>query len=151
MTPSTLIAQEDLCVRVFAWLNQCVATLEGKVLYILALICVAMIVDFLVGSLAAWRNPAVRFTSQRGIDGILRKLASILVLVGCIPVSALIPADAGLVALAVLYVGYLMMELASIVENLDHLGVHVGPLKRFIEHVGDTTSDTESTHSGKET
>ncbi len=151
MTPSTLIAQEDLGVRVFAWLNQCVATLEGKVLYILALICVAMIVDFLVGSLAAWRNPAVRFTSQRGIDGILRKLASILVLVGCIPVSALIPADAGLVALAVLYVGYLMMELASIVENLDHLGVHVGPLKRFIEHVGDTTSDTESTHSGKET
>ena len=109
MTPSTLIAQEDLGVRVFAWLNQCVATLEGKVLYILALICVAMIVDFLVGSLAAWRNPAVRFTSQRGIDGILRKLASILVLVGCIPVSALIPADAGLVALAVLYVGYLMM------------------------------------------
>lgn len=151
MTPSTLIAQEDLGVRVFAWLNQCVATLEGKVLYILALICVAMIVDFLVGSLAAWRNPAVRFASQRGIDGILRKLASILVLVGCIPVSALIPADAGLVALAVLYVGYLMMELASIVENLDHLGVHVGPLKRFIEHVGDTTSDTESTHSGKET
>lgn len=151
MTPSTLIAQEDLGVRVFAWLNQCVATLEGKVLYILALICVAMIVDFLVGSLAAWRNPAVRFTSQRGIDGILRKLASILVLVGCIPVSALIPADAGLVALAVLYVGYLMMELASIVENLDHLGVHVGPLKRFIEHVGDTTSDTNSTHSGKET
>ena len=151
MPPSTLIAQEDLGVRVFAWLNQCVATLEGKVLYILALICVAMIVDFLVGSLAAWRNPAVRFTSQRGIDGILRKLASILVLVGCIPVSALIPADAGLVALAVLYVGYLMMELASIVENLDHLGVHVGPLKRFIEHVGDTTSDTEPTHSGKET
>lgn len=151
MTLSTLIAQEDLGVRVFAWLNQCVATLEGKVLYILALICVAMIVDFLVGSLAAWRNPAVRFTSQRGIDGILRKLASILVLVGCIPVSALIPADAGLVALAVLYVGYLMMELASIVENLDHLGVHVGPLKRFIEHVGDTNSDTESTHSGKET
>lgn len=151
MTPSTLIAQEDLGVRVFAWLNQCVATLEGKVLYILALNCVAMIVDFLVGSLAAWRNPAVRFTSQRGIDGILRKLASILVLVGCIPVSALIPADAGLVALTVLYVGYLMMELASIVENLDHLGVHVGPLKRFIEHVGDTTSDTESTHSGKET
>ena len=151
MTPSTLIAQEDLGVRVFAWLNQCVATLEGKVLYILALICVAMIVDFLVGSLASWRNPAVRFTSQRGIDGILRKLASILVLVGCIPVSALIPADAGLVALAVLYVGYLMMELASIVENLDHLGVHVGPLKRFIEHVGDTTSDTNSTHSGKET
>ena len=151
MTTPALIAQEDLGVRVFAWLNQCVATLEGKVLYILALICVAMIVDFLVGSLAAWRNPAVRFTSQRGIDGILRKLASILVLVGCIPVSALIPADAGLVALAVLYVGYLMMELASIVENLDHFGVHVGPLKRFVEHVGDTTSNSDSAHSGKET
>lgn len=146
MIPPLTIAQEDGAAQVFAWFNQHVATLEGKVLYILALICIAMIVDFLVGSLAAWRSPDERFASQRGINGILRKLASILVLVCCMPVSALIPADAGLMALCVLYVGYLMMELASIVENLDRLGVNVGPLKRFIEHAADhTPSDAPNT------
>lgn len=145
MTPSLTIAQEDGAAQVFAWFNQHVATLEGKVLYILALICIAMIVDFLVGSLAAWRSPDERFASQRGINGILRKLASILVLVCCMPVSALIPADAGLMALCVLYVGYLMMELASIVENLDRLGVNVGPLKRFLAHADSTPGDDPNT------
>lgn len=129
----------DKPTLLFDWMHQIVATNEGKVLYILALICVAMIVDFLVGSLAAWRNPDIKFASQKGIDGILRKLASILVLVCCIPVSVLIPADAGIIALIVLYLGYLVMELCSIVENLDSLGIPVAPLKAFIENVRATT------------
>ena len=82
--------------ELFNTLEQAVSTSEGKALYILVLICIAMILDFLLGSFAAWRDPQVKFTSQRGIDGILRKLASILVLVCCIPVSALVPAEAGL-------------------------------------------------------
>ena len=88
--------------QLFSALEQAVSTSEGKALYILVLICIAMILDFLLGSFAAWRDPQVKFTSQRGIDGILRKLASILVLVCCIPVSALVPAEAGLAALIVL-------------------------------------------------
>ena len=84
--------------QLFSALEQAVSTSEGKALYILVLICIAMILDFLLGSFAAWRDPSVKFTSQRGIDGILRKLASILVLVCCIPVSALVPAEAGLAA-----------------------------------------------------
>lgn len=141
--------KDQAAVMMFDWLHHAVATNEGKVLYILALICVAMIVDFLVGSLAAWRNPEIKFTSQKGIDGILRKLASILVLVVCIPVSALIPAEAGVIALIVLYLGYLVMELASIVENLDNLGVPVAPLRAFIENVKDVTHHDED-KNGKE-
>ena len=121
--------------QLFSALEQAVSTSEGKALYILVLICIAMILDFLLGSFAAWRDPAVKFTSQRGIDGILRKLASILVLVCCIPVSALVPAEAGLAALIVLYLGYLVMELASVVENLSKLGAPVSGLKRFIENI----------------
>lgn len=141
--------KDQAAVMMFDWLHHAVATNEGKVLYILALICVAMIVDFLVGSLAAWRNPDIKFTSQKGIDGILRKLASILVLVVCIPVSALIPAEAGVIALIVLCLGYLVMELASIVENLDNLGVPVAPLRAFIENVKDVTHHDED-KNGKE-
>ena len=121
--------------QLFSALEQAVSTSEGKALYILVLICIAMILDFLLGSFAAWRDPQVKFTSQRGIDGILRKLASILVLVCCIPVSALVPAEAGLAALIVLYLGYLALELASVVENLSKLGAPVSGLKRFIENI----------------
>ena len=121
--------------QLFSALEQAVSTSEGKALYILVLICIAMILDFLLGSFAAWRDPSVKFTSQRGIDGILRKLASILVLVCCIPVSALVPADAGLAALIVLYLGYLFYELASVIENLERLGAPVSGLKRFIENI----------------
>ena len=119
--------------QLFSALEQAVSTSEGKALYILVLICIAMILDFLLGSFAAWRDPSVKFTSQRGIGGILRKLASILVLVCCIPV----PAEAGLAALIVLYLGYLVMELASVVENLSKLGAPVSGLKRFIENVSE--------------
>ena len=131
--------------ELFNTLEQAVSTTEGKALYILTLICIAMILDFLLGSFAAWRDPAVKFTSQRGIDGILRKLASILVLVCCIPVSALVPAEAGLAALIVLYLGYLALELASVVENLSKLGAPVGPLMRFIENVSEiSTRDNDN-------
>ena len=126
--------------ELFNTLEQAVSTTEGKALYILTLICIAMILDFLLGSFAAWRDPQVKFTSQRGIDGILRKLASILVLVCCIPVSALVPAEAGLAALIVLYLGYLFYELASVIENLERLGAPVGKLKRFIENLHDASS-----------
>ena len=121
--------------ELFNTLEQAVSTTEGKALYILTLICIAMCLDFLLGSFAAWRDPEPRFFSQRGIDGILRKLASILVLVCCIPVSALVPADAGLAALIVLYLGYLFYELASVIENLERLGAPVSGLKRFIENI----------------
>ena len=131
--------------QLFQTLAQAASTTEGKALYILVLICIAMILDFLLGSLAAWRDPSVKFTSGRGIDGILRKLASIIVLVCCIPVSALVPAEAGLAALIVLYLGYLFYELASVIENLERLGAPVSGLQKFIENISEIgTHDDES-------
>lgn len=133
----------QVAVYLFDCLHKATETMEGKALYLLTLICAAMAVDFVVGSLSAWRNPNIKFTSERGINGILRKLASILVLVLCIPVSALIPMEAGMISLIVLYIGYLVMELASIVENLDELGVPVAPLLSFIENVKEVAHHEE--------
>lgn len=136
--------------QLFQTLEQAVSTSEGKALYILVLICIAMILDFLLGSFAAWRDPSVKFTSGRGIDGILRKLASILVLTLCIPVSALIPQGTGTFALIVLYLGYLVMELASVIENLERLGAPVSGLQKFIENISEIgTHDDESRRSGR--
>ena len=108
---------------------------EGKVIYILSVICLLMIVDFLTGTVAAWRNPDIKFRSQEGINGILRKLVSIIVLVACIPVSALVPVDMGVAALFVLYVGYMLMEFKSILENLSKLGVVTSPLENFVHKI----------------
>lgn len=127
---------DQTAVHIFDVLRAATETPEGKVIYILAIICVLMIIDFITGSVAAWRNPSIDFRSQEGINGILRKLCSIIVLVACIPIAPLVPADAGVAALIVLYVGYLIMEFKSILENLGKLGVEITPLEGFLDKVG---------------
>lgn len=127
---------ENTALHIFQALHGATETPEGKVIYILTIICVLMIIDFVTGSIAAWRNPAIKFRSQEGINGILRKLCSIIVLVACIPIAPLVPADAGVAALIVLYVGYLLMEFKSILENLGKMGVEITPLTEFLNKVG---------------
>lgn len=124
---------DDKALFIFDVLRNATETPEGKVIYILAVICILMIIDFLTGSIAAWRNSDILFRSQEGINGILRKLCSIIVLVACIPIAVLIPAGAGIAALIVLYIGYLIMEFKSILENLAKMGVVFEPLEEFIE------------------
>lgn len=126
---------DQTAVHIFDVLRHATGTPEGKVIYILTIICVLMIIDFITGSLAAWRNPKIAFRSQEGINGILRKLCSIIVLVACIPIAPLVPADAGVAALIVLYVGYLIMEFKSILENLGKLGVEITPLTEFLKKI----------------
>lgn len=126
---------DEKALIIFDFLRHSTNTMEGKALYILAVVCVLMIIDFLTGSLAAWRSPKIKFCSQEGINGILRKVCSIIVLVACIPIAVLIPAGAGLAALIVLYVGYMIMEFASIIENLEKLGVPVAPLSTFFRKI----------------
>lgn len=126
---------ENTALHIFQALRAAIETPEGKVIYILTIICVLMIIDFVTGSIAAWRNPAIKFRSQEGINGILRKLCSIIVLVACIPIAPLVPADAGVAALIVLYVGYLIMEFKSILENLGKLGVEISPLAEFLDKI----------------
>ena len=116
----------------FEFLRQMIDTPEGKAIYILTLIFVVMMVDFLTGSLAAWMNPKVNFNSNAGINGLLRKFTSILVLFLCIPISILMPSEIGMIALYVLYLGYLLMEVKSIFENMEKLGIDVSPLTGFI-------------------
>lgn len=127
---------ENTALHIFQALHGATETPEGKVIYILTIICVLMIIDFITGSIAAWRNPDINFRSQEGINGILRKLCSIIALVACIPIAPLVPADAGVAALIVLYVGYLIMEFKSILENLGKMGVEITPLTEFLNKVG---------------
>ena len=129
----------------YAELSALSETPEGKALYILAIICALMVLDYITGTVAAWYTGTLQ--SGRGISGILRKLCSILVLVACIPIAPLVPAEAGTAALIVLYAGYLMCEARSVLENLGKLGVSVSPLSDFLDAISPNSSKSDKNES----
>lgn len=102
-------------------------------MYILSLITSAMIIDFISGVLAAKINKKIIFTSRIGINGIIKKIATLVLLVFFIPVAKLIPGGTGLGLLYTLYIGYLIMELQSILENYKKMGINTAIFSNFIE------------------
>lgn len=97
-------------------------TQDTKILFVLSLIAIAMIVDFITGTIAAYVNPKIQFKSKAGINGILRKISSMLLLIVFLPISVLIPDNVGVGLVYTLYLGYLFMEIKSIVENVGKNG-----------------------------
>lgn len=117
----------------FTYLRQLTETDDSKILFILAVICGAMILDFASGTLAAWVNPDIEFKSKMGINGIIRKIASIVLLVFFIPISVVVPGVVGVATLYTLYLGYLAMEMRSIFENYKKFGFETGLLQTFMD------------------
>lgn len=117
----------------FTYLRQLTQTDDSKILFILAVICGAMILDFASGTLAAWVNPDIEFKSKMGINGIIRKIASIVLLVFFIPISVVVPGVIGVATLYTLYLGYLAMEMRSIFENYKKFGFETGPLQAVLD------------------
>ncbi|GFE44513.1 phage holin family protein [Streptococcus canis] len=116
----------------FIFLRQLIQTQDGKILFTLGAIAVAMMIDFLTGTVAAKINPKIDFRSKEGINGILRKICSITLMIFFIPLSILLPNDTGVAFLYVMYVGYLVFELKSILENLNKMGIDVSLFKQFV-------------------
>lgn len=125
----------------FDFLKQFLETEDGKILYLLSMINLAMIIDFITGTIAAKVNSNITFNSKAGINGILRKLGSILVMVFFIPISVLIPGDTGTILIYTLYIGYLIMELKSITENLNKMGIDTEAIKSIIELISKNRGD----------
>lgn len=90
---------------------------DTKIIYFLALILVANIIDFLLGWVNAKFNGTVQFSSSKAIYGIARKMLMFILCVFFVPVSMLVPVI-GTGALYVLFVGYLVSEINSILNHL---------------------------------
>ena len=103
---------------------------EQKIIYLLSLLSVAMIIDFISGVYAAKLHKEI--TSKRGINGIIRKVASRILLVFFLPVSLIIPGQTGIALLSVLYLGYLFMEIQSILENYQKIGIDTHYLQKIL-------------------
>ncbi|NSP77358.1 phage holin family protein, partial [Enterococcus faecalis] len=99
--------------------------LESNHMFILAMICCAMIIDFLSGVFAAKMNPKIDFQSRIGFIGILKTIAALMFLILFILLAMTILGYTFIGLLFVLYFGYLLMEIHSILENYQNLGIHV--------------------------
>lgn len=100
------------------WLKVWLESDNTKLIYLLALIAIANILDFLLGWINAKFNKKISFSSSRAIFGIARKMLLLILCVYFIPVALLIPEPIGIGALYVLYFGYLLSELNSILTHL---------------------------------
>ncbi|WP_421434208.1 phage holin family protein [Streptococcus suis] len=101
----------------FDFLRELIATEDGLVLFLLSLIVVMEIVDFLSGTFAAMINPDIDYQSKIGINGLIRKMMGIILLTVLIPMSVLLPEQTGVAFLYTIYVGYLILTFKSLVEN----------------------------------
>ena len=99
------------------WLSSYLDSDNSKLIYILALIMGANILDFTIGWLNAKFNPKVAFSSAKAIFGIARKLLMFILLVYAIPVALLMPEPLGISALYVLFLGYLASEINSVLNH----------------------------------
>lgn len=100
------------------WLNEWLKQDDTKVIYLLVLILIANIIDFTFGWINAKFNKKIAFSSSRAIYGIARKMVMFILCVFFIPVSLLVPPPVGIGALYVLFVGYLLSEINSILHHL---------------------------------
>jgi toxin secretion/phage lysis holin len=100
------------------WLGNWLSTDNTKLIYILSLILIANMIDFLIGWVNAKFNKSVPFSSSKAIYGIARKIVLFILLIFFIPVALLVPEPIGISALYVLYIGYLLSELNSILSHL---------------------------------
>ncbi|MEE5676629.1 phage holin family protein, partial [Streptococcus pneumoniae] len=76
-------------IEFFNFLRSVVQTEDGLVLYALTLIVSMEIIDFVTGTIAAIINPDIEYKSKTGINGLLRKISGVLLLMILIPASVL--------------------------------------------------------------
>ena len=112
---------------------------EPYVLFVLALISLAMLLDLITGLIAG--RLTKQLSSKIGINGILRKIASILLLLFFLPVASLIPMNAGNVLLYAFYLSFLFMEIHSIFENYEKMGIATDLFRDFLQRLIDKSED----------
>lgn len=100
------------------WLNRLLLDESTKILYVLSLILIANIIDFLMGWINAKFNVSVAFSSSKAIYGIARKMVMFILAVLFVPMSLLVPAPIGVGALYVFLFGYLASEINSILSHM---------------------------------
>lgn len=104
-------------IEFFNFFRSVIQTEDGLVLYTLSLIVLMEIIDFLTGTIAAIASPDIEYKSKIGINGLLRKILGVLLLMILIPMSVLLPEKTGFAFLYSIYLGYIAFTFQSLIEN----------------------------------
>ena len=79
---------------------------------------VAGTLDFLIGTFNAIYTEGVEFSSRTAQLGIVRKLATLALMILVVPLALMLPLDVGIYSLTILYVGIAGSEVYSIMEHV---------------------------------
>lgn len=134
-------------IELFDFLRKLTQTEDGLVLYALSLIVILEIVDFLSGTFGAIANPGIEYKSKIGINGLIRKVLGVLLLMVLIPMSVLLPEKTGFAFLYSIYLGYLIFTFQSLIENYRKLKGNVTifqPIIKAFEHLYSDKNDTNN-------
>ena len=104
-------------IELFNFFRSLIQSEDGLVLYALGLIVILEIVDFASGTFAAIANPEIEYKSKIGINGLIRKILGVLLLMVLIPMSVLLPEKTGFAFLYSIYLGYIAFTFQSLIEN----------------------------------
>jgi len=140
-------------IEFFNFFRSVVQTEDGLVLYALALIVSMEIIDFLTGTIAAIANPDIEYKSKIGINGLLRKVLGVLLLMILIPMSVLLPERTGFAFLYSIYLGYLLFTFQSLIENYRKLKGNVTifqPIIKAFERLAGDKNDKNDKNEGEQ-
>lgn len=117
----------------FSFLRAVTRTEDGLILYALALIVILEIIDFATGTFAAIINPDIEYKSKIGINGLLRKVIGVFILLVLIPMSILLPEKTGFAFLYSIYLGYLVFTFQSLIENYHKMKGYVAIFRPIVK------------------
>ena len=120
-------------IELFNFFRSLIQTEDGLVLYALGLIVILEIVDFASGTFAAIANPEIEYKSKIGINGLIRKILGVLLLMVLIPMSILLPEKTGFLFLYSIYLGYIAFTFQSLIENYRKLKGNVNLFQPFLK------------------
>jgi toxin secretion/phage lysis holin len=109
---------EVVGMDMFHYMQKWLENDNTKVIYFLVLILIANMIDFSIGWINAKFNSSVAFSSSKAIYGIARKMIMFILCVFFVPISLLVPYPVGIASLYVLFTGYLLSEINSILSHL---------------------------------
>ena len=133
-------------IEFFNFFRSLIQTEDGLVLYALALIVSMEIIEFVTGTIAAIVNSEIEYKSKIGINGLLRKILGVLLLMILIPMSVLLPEKTGFAFLYSIYLGYIAFTFQSLIENYRKLKGNVTlfqPILKAFQRLLEKDDDTK--------
>jgi len=125
-------------MTVIQWLAGWLTPDNTHLIYLLTIILIVSLLDFILGWLNAKFTQAVDFSAGTALWGIIKKIVYFMLLVLFIPIALLLPDLIALSALYILYTAYLLSELQSV---LSHFNDDQTLLFKFIQKIAEEVSD----------